>query len=314
MADINSLKLAPITEENIVSVHKMCENNVLHLTQPLETFKNATLKSDLFDPELSVVASEKDGKIAAFFIVVLRRPFTFKKRKVAVLKFLVVEKSWRNKGLGTRLFEILLDRIKNSDKKCFRMRFEVMTSLPDYWCPGLDPKHTEAYFFLMKIGFKKGSERINLCVDLNIMSEEQPVSVLNGYKISRATLDDKEELRPLKFMQKVYRLGFWPEEVALSFKNDPITSFIAKDNNGRIIGWASHSIHFPGSFGPTGIKKSLRGKGLGGVLLNWCLWDIKQEGLKKAKILWVTGNTVYFYLKSKGARICEFFWTMKRRV
>jgi len=100
----------------------------------------------------------------------------------------------------------------------------------------------------------------------------------------------------------------------MTFDNDPITTFIAKDQSGKIVGWASHSIHFPGSFGPTGVKKSLRGKGLGGVLLNWCLYDLKQMGLKIGKVMWVVDNTVYFYLKSKGAHICEFFWTMKRRV
>ena len=165
------------------------------------------------------------------------------------------------------------------------------------------------------MGFKKNGERVNLCVNLEKITDIQPPSKHKGFIISRATPDDMEELIPLKFMPKGYQLGFWPQEVALTFQNHNITTFIAKDPNiSKIIGWASHSIHFPGSFGPTGVKKNHQGQGLGGILLDWCLWDLKQMGLKTCKIMWVTGNTVYFYLKSKGAHICEFFWTMKRRV
>jgi len=310
--DLDALDLAPISDENCEKVYQMCESNVEHMSQPFQTFKRATLGSGLFNPDLTIVASDDKGNVVAFFMAVLREPFVLKKRRVAVLKFFVVEEQWRYKGIGTGLFDLLHQTI--SENKCFRMKFEVLSSLPDYWYPGLDPRNTEALFFLKKLGFKKGHERINLCVDLSKISDEPPPMEHRGFKISRASKVDKEELVPLKFMPKVYQVGFWPQETAITFTNDPITSFIAKDQSGKIVGWASHSIHFPGSFGPTGVKKSLRGKGLGGVLLNWCLYDLKQMGLKIGKVMWVVDDTVYFYLKSKGARICEFFWTMKRRV
>lgn len=315
ISKIESLNFIPLSEENLKSVHEMCQNNVNHISQSLETFKKASIGSNLFEKELTIVATEPNGNIVAFFMVILRRPFFLKKkRKVAVLKFFVVEKSWRYKGLGSNLFNNLHQRLKNHDEKCFHMKIEVGTSLPDYWCPGLDPRQTEAYFFLKKMGFKKGGERINLCVDLNTISNEKPPMELKGYTISRAKMEEKEEVVPLKYIPKAYQLGFWPEETALSFTNDPITTFIAKDGAGRIVGFASHSVHFPGSFGPTGVNSKVQGKGVGSLLLNWCLWDIKQMGLKTCKIMWVVGDTVYFYLKSKGAHICESFWIMKRRV
>jgi len=312
--DIDSLYFEELTKENLQKVHQMCEDdNVKFLSQTIETFERATLRSDLFDPELTIVASDETGKVTAFFMFVLRRSFVFKNRKVAVLKFFVVDKVWRSRGVGTKIFNLLLEKIK--EKQCFKMKMEVMTSMPDYWCPGLDPRQTEAFFFLKKLGFKKGAERINLCINLETISNKRPPLEHKGILISRATPEDKKELIPLKFMPRGYRLGFWPEEVALSFRNNPITTFIARDSrNKKVIGWASHSIHFPGSFGPTGVSKNLQGQGLGGVLLNWCLWDLKQTGLTTCKIMWVVENTVYFYLKSKKAYICEFFWIMKRRL
>ncbi|TFF90160.1 MAG: GNAT family N-acetyltransferase [Promethearchaeota archaeon] len=309
------LKFSPLAEGNIKLVHEMCEKNVKHVSKSLETFKRATLGSDLFEKGLSLVAYQGEKNIAAFFMVVLREPFVFKKkRKVAVLKFFVVDENWRYKGIGSNLLYKLMKKLRNHEKKCFKMKFEFGTSMPDYWFPGLDPRHTEAYFFLKKHGFKKKGERINLCIDLGAFSDKRPPSQLNDIKISRATLEDKEELVPLKFIPKAYQLGFWPQETALSYKNDPISCFVAKNKKGRIFGFAAHSVHFPGSFGPTGVNGKLQGRGIGGLLLNWCLWDIKQKGLLKAKIMWVVGDTVYFYLKTKGAHICEFFWPMHGRI
>ncbi|TFF95409.1 MAG: GNAT family N-acetyltransferase [Promethearchaeota archaeon] len=313
--DIDSLSWEPLTEENIHQVWEMCEKNVRCMSRSFDTFSKASIKSDLFNPALSVVAKDAQDNVAAFFMAILRRSNILRnKRKVAVLKFFVVEKAWQYKGVGTRLFHHLYEKIKNSELKCWRMKFEVLTSQPDYWLPGLDPRHTEAYFFLKKMGFKKKGERINLCVDIDTLPQTPPPAEHKGYSISRASMEDMDELVPLKFMNKGYQLSFWPEETALTFKNDPFTSFIARNAQGKIVGWASHSIHFPGAFGPTGVKKSERGQGLGGVLLDWCLWDIKQMGIKTAKIMWVEGDTVYFYLKARGAIVCEFFWPMRRRI
>ncbi|MBD3254845.1 MAG: GNAT family N-acetyltransferase, partial [Candidatus Lokiarchaeota archaeon] len=181
--------------------------------------------------------------------------------------------------------------------------------------PGLEPRHTEAFFFIKKFGFERFNERLNLCVDLEKISKKTPPKELGNIKIRRATNNDKEELVPISFMPKLYQLSFWPIEIDISFQNKPISTFIALDkNSNKILGWASHSIHFPGSFGPTGVSKNSRGRGIGSLLLNWCLWDLKNCGHTYAKILWVEIDTAYFYSKSIGAYICETYWPMKKRI
>jgi predicted N-acetyltransferase YhbS len=319
--NLDTLNMEPLSKENINKVHIMCEENVLFLSRSFDTFERHTIRSDLFNPELSIVVKDQDDVVIAFFMAVIRRSRVFIfSRNVAILKFFVVEKSWRNIGLGAKLFNVVHEKIKISEKKCWRMKFFIHTSQPNYWSPGLDPRHTEAYFFLKKHGFKKGYERNNLWIDLEEISEERPPSEFRGYKLSRATHEEKDEIIPLRFMSKIYQWGFWPDETELTFRNTPITTFIARNSNNEVIGWASHNTLFCGgkqkesNFGPTGVKKSERGKGLGTVLLDWCLWDMKQMGLKQATIMWVTGKTVYFYLKSRGAHICEFYWPMKRKV
>ena len=104
------------------------------------------------------------------------------------------------------------------------------------------------------------------------------------------------------------------EEVKISLKLQPPTTFVAKNVKNEIIGWATHSQFFPGSFGPTGVDASLRGKGIGTELFLWCLWDIKQNGFDTCEIMWVEGNTVKFYSKTIGAYISPIFYPMYKKI
>ncbi len=98
--NIDSLKFEPLSSDNLKKVHQMCEENVLFVSQSYDTFERASLGTKLYNPELTTVVFDDKGDVVAFFMVVLRRSNVLrKKRKVAVLKFFVVEKSWRYKGL-----------------------------------------------------------------------------------------------------------------------------------------------------------------------------------------------------------------------
>lgn len=312
--EYKKLKFDTLNDYNLEGIYQMCERNVPYVSQSLATFRNATINSEYFKPEFTIIVSDPDDNFIAFFMVVFRKPYLFKRfRNIATLKFFVVDKKWRYKGIGSFIFNELLLRIKKSEYKCYRMKFDVSVSMPDYWYPGLDLRHTEAFFFLKKHGFTKIKARNNLCVDLNKVSEKELPKTSNGISIFRATSEYKEELYKLLFMSMIYRKTSWPKEIMLSYKNNPISTFIAINSQKKIIGWATHSVGFPGTFGPTGVNKKYRGKGIGGLLLKWCLWDLKNLGVDRCIIRWVEDQTAYFYLKTVDAHFCESFWTMKKR-
>jgi mycothiol synthase len=313
---LNDLTIVPLSESNLNAVHAMCERNVLYYDYSLETFRRATLMDEGSTPELSMVAINKDENPIAFFFAVFRKPWVIKFRNKLVIKMFVVDSTRRCEGIGTMMMRELLKRAKQHEKASWRMKISVMDSNPHFLLPGLDPRHTEAFYFLKKNGFKRyriQKHRINLKIRKEDFPNEEPAKEKNGYKISRASQEEKEET--VGFVKKHFGLGTWPEETRISFENDPPTTFIARDPiKNEVIGFAAHSVLFPGSFGPTGVDKVLRGKGIGGLLLKWCLWDIKQMGLKKCIIMWVVGDTKYFYLKSANARIHHIYWPMKKRI
>src|SRR5665648_133384 len=115
---IKSLRFEVLNENNLNNVHSMCQNNVSFVSHSLKTFENATLKSNYFIPEFSMVALNDNDDIIAFFMVVIKKPYVFQKlRNIATLKFFVVYKKWRLKGIGTYLYNELLTRVKNSNYK-----------------------------------------------------------------------------------------------------------------------------------------------------------------------------------------------------
>ncbi len=305
---METLQYEPLSEKNAPEVHEFCERETRFWSVPLETFKRFMLRDLDFNPDLTIIVRQGE-KLVGFVAAAKRKSMVGGPR--AMLKAIVVATEYRRKGYGTQLFNELAKRLKTIKLK----KVVAMCAPPDYWFSGVDVRHTPALFFFKTNKFHKWGQRINLSVDLTSPDLAQPPETRRGnYVYSRATAQDKAEL--IAFVQKHHGIGSWPLETEMVFENDPITNFIARDaTTGMLVGWATHSCSFIGSFGPTGVLKDLRGQGIGGVLLRWCMHDLKTTFKQNTMIIrWVTGNTVKFYSKAVGAYISQVFWVMGRRV
>ncbi|MHA1821191.1 MAG: GNAT family N-acetyltransferase, partial [Promethearchaeota archaeon] len=237
--------------------------------------------------------------------------------------------SYRRIGLGSFLLKELYRRFKSMGIKG---KIEVLCSPPEYWFPGISLKYTPALFWLKKNKFKRYKVpfmrfRQNLYVELDPKNnefirgyiEKKPPEENNGIIFRRAMVKDREEL--LEFVKKEFH-NIWSLEADMSFKSinfdneaDNSTTFIAIDKiSNRIVGFATYNAHFLGSFGPTGVLKSYRGRGIGGLLLKHALYEIKRSGVDRCIILWVVGNTVKYYSKVIGAYIGEVFYPMHGKI
>ncbi len=325
MRVLGGLTLEPFGEHNIEELHAFFESQAgagLY-SFPLETFKRVTLDDADFNPDYSIVARDEASKeiVAAFFAVARSARISLRGKNLTlsstVLTLFAVREDRRRKGIGTAVLSLLLARLKagkwpaKERKKGLTIRIKkiyMMAAPPNYIWPGLDPRYTAAFFFLKKNGFKRSGERQNLGYDIPA-AMEQPPDRWGDITIGRATALDRDAT-----VDYIARndSGFWAEEAGLGFKHDPPTVFVAKDPEGSVVGFAAHSLQFPGSFGPTSVHRKLRGKGLGGALLKWCAYDLKRAGLTTMVIMWVVGNTMKFYSKSIGARVHQVYWTMQR--
>ena len=115
-------------------------------------------------------------------------------------------------------------------------------------------------------------------------------------RILRVLSPDREKV--IGFVRENFSDG-WANETAAAFSNNPISCYIAVKNK-EIIGFACYDSTAKNYFGPTGVKESSRGKGIGTALLMACMRSMRENGYGYAIIGWVE-EAKPFYEKAVGA-------------
>ena len=93
----------------------------------------------------------------------------------------------------------------------------------------------------------------------------------------------------------------WASETDMAFSNRPATCFVAIRKK-SLVGFACYDATALGFFGPTGVEKTLRGRGIGTALLRACLLDMKRKGYGYAIIgSPATPEVASLYRRAAGA-------------
>lgn len=258
-----------------------------------------------YNRELALVIEE--GQHLAGFIMGVVRETSEGKR--GYVKLLAIEPKRQRRGLGSRLLQELEARLGRAGCAAIRL-FEAN---PNYLVPGLDPRYTEAVAFVEKHGYQRFGETANMEVDLAAQDFETAAEEVRlrseGVEIRRAIMGDYDEI--MSFLQRYWpawipevqrELLNYPVSLHLALQQDRVVGFSGFDGNNLNTGW----------FGPMGTDPSLRGKGIGGVLLRCCLQDLKAQGRRLAIIPWI--GPYVFYSHYSGAHISRIFWRYKKDI
>ncbi len=195
------------------------------------------------------------------------------------VRLLVVARDVRRRGIGSAL-------LKDAEEH----GADVIAAEPgNYFTPGVVDTDLASCAFFRKHGYIETRFTHNLVAD--------PGQASAGPDVRRATLDDAA--RVLDFIEKEFG-KIWRFEAAAAFDEDPPRVFITEENGG-ITGFAVHDVNNRGLgfFGPTGVARSMRGRGLGCILLRASLEDLHQLGYERAVIPWT--DALEFYRKCSGA-------------
>ena len=85
------------------------------------------------------------------------------------------------------------------------------------------------------------------------------------------------EITPVReFIAETFSVA-WADEVSVGFANKPVTVYIAT-RDGNVIGFAGYECTCKAFFGPTGVAKNERGRGVGKALLIAALWGLRELG------------------------------------
>lgn len=171
----------------------------------------------------------------------------------------------------------------------------------NYLTPGVLATDQGAIAFLRRHGYVELAQTHNLDVSLSGLSGE---SILQGgLALRRAAQADRD--RVLAFIEEHFG-RIWRFEASKAFDPTDPTLFIGEEGT-RITGFAAHDVnnHGLGFFGPTGVARSMRGRGLGCALLLASLADLHRLGYRRAVIPWT--DALEFYRKCSGAEAAHRF-------
>lgn len=143
---------------------------------------------------------------------------------------------------------------------------------------------------------------MDMLVKLYDICNMKSVHLSPDIKIVRAMPSDKHKV--VRWVRENFDEG-WASECEVSFSNRPITCYIAVKNNTEILGFACCEATCKGFFGPTGVGKSFRGKGIGRALLLQAMYSMWEMGYAYAIIGSADKEAVSFYQKTVSATIID---------
>ena len=117
-----------------------------------------------------------------------------------------------------------------------------------------------------------------------------------GIRIQKALAPDMSKV--IAFAEENGRPN-WADEIRVCFSNQPVSCYIAVKDK-QIIGFGCYEATARGFFGPTLVKESERGQGVGAALLLACLFSLKELGYVYAFIGWPDDKAIPFYEKVTG--------------
>jgi GNAT superfamily N-acetyltransferase len=192
-----------------------------------------------------------------------------------VLRLIAVDPEHRRRGIGSQLLD-----------------GEIGFAEPgNFFTPGVIESDTATRAFFAKHGFTEESSTANL------ETTQFPSKIPPG--VQRVT--DATRERVLGFVEshfgRAWRFECENAGSRLFFveHDGAIAAFSAHDSNNRGLGF----------FGPTGVAESMRGRGLGTLLLHASLADLRSIGYTRAVIPWT--DTIRFYERACGAVVTERF-------
>jgi GNAT superfamily N-acetyltransferase len=194
------------------------------------------------------------------------------------LRILAVDRRRRRRGIGSALLE----------EAESRGAWVVAAEPGNYFTPGVP--EPVARFFAAR-GYAETARTQNLIVDA--LPETVPQEVhRNGERV-------------LDFIEHDFG-SIWRFEAKRG-----ASVFYVQDGQ-EIAGFSTHEANNRGhgSFGPTGVRISARGRGFGRLLVLASLADLRRLGYHRAVIPWT--DAIEFYRKTCGARIAHQFVILRR--
>lgn len=308
--------------------HSGDESNIVELwneclpVDPITSarFRNLILLDANFDPNGLRLAFKENKLVGCVYVVRRLLPMfgTDLEPDNGWMLFFFVGEQNRKSGVGSQLMEDAISFFKENS----RSNIFFASYVPNYILPGIDEAiYPEAYHFLIEQGFEKHHSLIAMDRNLIDFQLSQDIKDLKekreseGYSFAQA--EDKDLYELIQFANKTFNPD-WGRAIREGvLQGIPLHRILVARDQNKLVGFCIYGGHegITERFGPFGVDPDQQGKGLGKLILNLCLQQMKAEGLHTAWFLWTSEKTSAGYLyKKAGFEISRTFHVMKKGI
>lgn len=264
-----------------------------------ERFIDFVLLDDNFQSELLKLAIVDDHCVGFCYGVKRKVPYLERglEPERGWISIMGVLKEYQRQGIGTQL----VNEVELSLKEKGATNVTLCAYSPNYFTPGIDIRYKEGMDFFNKIGYTDTGEAVSMQKSLwdYVVPEKtrDKIKLLNEEGIRVIPYTEEYLCELLEFLSLNFGAG-WKRNAlqAMQKKEAERTILLCIDQNNHIIGFVMRKIDGnEARFGPIGVREDLRSKGLGGVLLDLMMADMKSRGINYLYFLWTGGPAQKFY-------------------
>ena len=280
-------------------------------------FESLYLFNEDFDPALLQLALV-DEKVVGFCLGIKRKvsynTAGLEPHKGWILNIAVLQE-YQKQGIGTTLLQLVEQELTNQGASTII----VGAYTPNYLVPGVDLRYEKGLGFFKKHQYITSNEAVSM--QRSLFQFEMPEYSKNkikelaaeGIVIKNYTKQYYSKL--MNFLAKEFSPGWMRNfTIALQRCEAEETVIICLDKEDNILGYCMRKLDGNDArFGPIGVAEAERSKGLGGVLFDRQMLEMKKRGIYCAYFLWTSGPAVKFYQRH-GMEVFRTFEVMAKEV
>lgn len=296
---MENIRLESFQQERFQQVLTCWNQSLIYDGIDEERFKQLILLDENFNPDLFLLALNQEKVVG--FCYGVRRKIPYLERGLEEnrgwIVIMGVLPEYQNQGIGTMLCDEVEKRLKDMGTK----EITLCAYSPNYFFPGIDKRYQQA------ISFFENRNYVNRAESISMQRSLWDYHMADQYKEKLASLEkdgihiirynDEYMLPLLNYLLENFGAG-WKRNalIAMQKKEAEDTILLVVDEQKNILGFCMRKIDGNDArFGPFGVSEHLRSKGIGGVLFEYMMQEMKQKGIYYLYFLWTDGAAQRFY-------------------
>lgn len=296
---MENVRLESFQQERFQQVLTCWNQSLIYDGIDEERFKQLILLDENFSPDLFLLAMN-DEKVVGFCYGI-RRKIPYLERGLEEnrgwIVIMGVLPEYQNQGIGTMLCDEVEKRLKDMGTK----EITLCAYSPNYFFPGIDKRYQQAISFFENRNYVYRAESVSMqrsLWDYHMADQyKEKLASLEKDGIHIIRYNDEYMLPLLNYLLENFGAG-WKRNalIAMQKKEAEDTILLVVDEQKNILGFCMRKIDGNDArFGPFGVSEHLRSKGIGGVLFEYMMQEMKQKGIYYLYFLWTDGAAQRFY-------------------